>query len=168
MAKETPGAEQIILPSRIESIFIKRIAANIDVESIELNTKLGNCNLNIEARLRNDDAAQKLLGEYAMQYLIWHIVPAGAFNKKSEYKRDAKYSDGLAKHLRAEGIAILGRVFENVSIETSEYKAPDKIAKLIKQYIDLGFSEADAKAEAEKVQAKLASKNETKTDEESV
>jgi hypothetical protein len=146
--------------------------ANRDVEAIKLDTKLGNCELKIKAQLQNDDKAMKLLGEYAMQYLIWHVVPAGAFNKKSDYKRDSEFSDALANHLISEGKTVLGKVFSDITIETAKYNAPDKIAKLIKQYIDLGFSEADAKSEAEKVQAKIAAtKTAAKTevkDEESV
>jgi hypothetical protein len=134
------------------------------VESIKLETKLGNCELNISAQLRNDDAAMKLLGENAMKYLVWHVLQASAFNKKSAYSNKSEYSDGLANHLISEGKAVLGDAFSDIKIETAKYSAPDKIAKLIKQFIDLGFSEADAKAEAEKVQAKLASKNETKTE----
>jgi hypothetical protein len=135
------------------------------VEAIKLNTKLGNCNLKVSAQLQNDDKAMKLLGEFAMQYLIWHVIPAGAFNKKSDYKRDSEYSDGLSKHLVSEGKSVLGKVFKDISIETSKYDAPDKIAKLIKQYMDIGLSEADAKVEAMKIAALVAKpKTETSTE----
>ena len=130
--------------------------ANKIVDSIKLITRLGNCNLKVSAQLQNNEKAQKLLGEYAMQFLIWHSLGSAAFNKKSDYSRDAKYSDGLAKHLKTEGISILNEVFEGVSIETSEHKPVDKIAKLVKEFISLGMPEADAKAMALQVQAKVA------------
>lgn len=140
------------------------MAANKDVNSIKLETRLGNCALDITAQLQNNEKAMKLLGEYALQFLVWHVVPASAYDKKSAFKRDSAYSDALGAHMQAEGIAILNEVFEGVEIKTSRYEKPDKIAKLVKEFISLGMSEADAKAMAESVQAKVAKKSQPESE----
>jgi hypothetical protein len=128
--------------------------ANRDVNSIKLDTKLGNCNLDITAQLR--EGKQDAVAEYAMQFLVWHVVGSQAFNKKSAFKRNAEFSDDLAKHVRATALDVLGDCFDSIVVKTSKYDAPDKIAKLIKEFVSLGMSEADAKAMAEQVQAKVA------------
>ncbi len=46
--------------------------ANRDVNSIKLDTKLGNCKLDISAQLRDGKAEDA--AEYAMQFLVWHVV----------------------------------------------------------------------------------------------
>jgi hypothetical protein len=125
----------------------------IMMEAIKLKTRLGKCNLDIQAHLRNDKTA--MLAEYAMQFLIWHVVGSQAFNSKSDFKRDALFSDELAKHVRSTSLEVLDECFENIQIKTSKYDAPDKIAKLIKEFVGLGMSEVDAKAMAEQVQAKV-------------
>lgn len=142
----------------IEVRSLKGMAANRDVESIKLNTKLGNCSLKVSAQLQESDEAKKLLGEYAMAYLIWHVIPAAAFNKKSDFSRDSKFSDELAAHLKNETKAVLNKAFSDVSIETSEHVKADPIEKLMKQYdVDRETAElflakskkANVKAEAE-------------------
>ena len=137
------------------------------MESIKLSTKLGNCALKVIAQLRNDDKAMKLLGEYAMSYLIWHVIPASAFNKKSDYSRDSQFSDGLARHLKTESIAVLSEVFDGVLIETSEHVKADPVEKLMKQY---ECDRETAEAFLAKVKGKTEAKTEVKqsTDEESV
>jgi hypothetical protein len=137
------------------------------MESIKLNTKLGNCNLKVSAQLRDDDKAKKLLGEYAMSYLIWHVIPASAFNKKSDYSRDSEFSDGLAKHLKTEGNAVLSEVFAGVSIETSKHVKADPVEKLMKQY---DCDRETAEAFLANIKKPTAAKTEVKqsTDEESV
>ena len=142
--------------------------ANRNVEAIKLETKLGNCKLEISAQLRNDDKAMKLLGENAMQYLIWHVVPAGAFNKKSDYSRNSEFSDGLAQHVRSETLSILGDCFDSIVVKTAKYDAPDKDAKMIKEYLSMGFDQAGAEAQLALVKANLAkSKKQPSTVEES-
>jgi hypothetical protein len=136
--------------------------ANRDVESIKLDTKLGNCELLISAQLRNDDKAMKLLGENAMKYLIWHVLQASAFNKKSAYSNKSEYSDGLSKHLITEGKAVLGDAFSDITIATKKYSAPDKDAKMIKEYLSMGFDQAGAEAQLALVKANLAKSKETK------
>src|SRR5215470_19216439 len=125
--------------------------ANISMP-ISIKTRLGNCKLNVSAELRNDKINK--LAEYAMQFLIWHNCGSEAFNGKSDYKRDAQYSIGLSDHMQTVCVDVLGEVFDSIKVETSKYEAPDKIAKLIKEFISLGMSEADAKAMAADVQAK--------------
>lgn len=132
-----------------------------DVESIKLNTRLGNCALDISAQLQNDDKAMQKLGEFALQFLIWHVVPASAYDKKSAFKRDSAYSDALAAHMTANCNSVLADCFKDIAIKTAKYDKPDPIAKLIKEFISLGMSEVDAKAMAAQVQAKTA-KPETK------
>jgi hypothetical protein len=146
------------------STMLERMLANRDVEAIKLNTRLGNCNLKISAQLQNNDKAMKLLGEYAMQFLIWHSLGSAAFNKKSDFVRDSAYSDALSAHLKNEGVSILNEVFEGVSIETSAYAKPDPIAKLVKEFISLGMSEDDAKAMAKSVQDKVQPKTDAKAE----
>ncbi|HEY1248992.1 MAG TPA: hypothetical protein VGE97_08405 [Nitrososphaera sp.] len=124
------------------------------MEAIKLNTRLGNCNLNIKAQLRNDKL--KLAGEYCLQFMVWHLLGSDAYNKKSDFKRDAMFSDALAKHLADRGKTVLSDCFSDIEIQTSKYDKPDPIAKLIKEFISLGMSEADAKAMADQVQAKTA------------
>jgi hypothetical protein len=124
------------------------MAANKDVNSIKLDTKLGNCNLDIQAQLREgkSDAA----AEYAMQFLVWHAVGSQAFNKKSDFKRNAPYSEDLAKHVRATAMSVLGDCFDSIVVKTSKYDAPSKLEKLTKEFVSLGYSVEDAKAFAEK------------------
>ena len=140
--------------------------ANKGVEAIKLNTRLGKCNLEIDCTLRNDDKAQKMLGQYALAFLTWHVIPASAYDKKSAFKRNSDYSDALGDHMRSETLKGLNDVFENIVVKTSKYDAPDPIAKLVKEFIGLGMSETEAKAMAEQVQAKVAKKQ--STDEEGV
>lgn len=158
------------MPSRKSWASLEGMAANRGMESIKLATRLGNCKLNISAQLVNTEKATKLLAEYAMQFLIWHSTGSEAFNGKSDFKRDAEYSDELANHVSAKAKAVLSDCFAGIEIETAAYVKPNPIAKLIKQYVSMGFSEVEAKAEAEKVQAILDAKTEVKplTDEESV
>ena len=144
------------------------MAANRGMESIKLATRLGNCKLEISAQLRNDEKANKLMAEYAMQFLIWHSAGSQAFNSKSDFARDAQFSDELAKHVRAKSLEVLSDCFDSIQIKTSAHVKADPIAKLIAQFVSLGFSEDEAKAEAAKVQATLASKEKPLTDEESV
>ncbi|HET6888608.1 MAG TPA: hypothetical protein VFH87_11885 [Candidatus Udaeobacter sp.] len=134
------------------------------MNSIKLNTRLGKCNLEIDAHLRTDEKAQAMLGQHALAFLVWHVIPASAYDKKSAYKRNSDYSDALGSHMRSETMKVLGDVFENIVVKTSKYDAPDPIAKLIKEFVSLGLSEADAKAQAEAVQAKIAKKPEQKTE----
>lgn len=171
MAKETPrltafycirNSNQICI--RLLYPFLARMLANRIVEAIKLNTRLGSCNLKVSAQLQNNDKAMKLLGEYAMQFLIWHVLGSAAFNKKSDFQRDSAFSDALAAHMVSEGTSILNEVFEGVAIETSAWVKPDPIAKLVKEFIGLGMSEADAKDMAKSVQAKVQPKTDAKAE----
>ena len=136
--------------------------ANRDVEAIKLNTKLGSCNLRIKAQLRNDDKAMQSLGNTAMQYLTWHSLGSAAFNSKSDFKREDAYSDALAKHLVSEAKSILGKVFEGIEIETSEYVKPVKKVLTADEII----SGIDKMSDADKAKmiAKLQQKSETKVE----
>lgn len=107
-----------------------------------------------------------MLGQHALAFLVWHVIPASAYDKKSAFKRNSDYSDALGAHMRSETLKGLNEVFENIVVKTSKYDAPDPIAKLIKEFVSLGMSESDAKAMAESVQAKVAKK--PSTDEEGV
>jgi hypothetical protein len=132
------------------------------MEAIKLSTKLGNCELEISAQVQNDKTKQ--LAEYAMQYLVWHVIPAEAYKKGSAFKRDSAYSDELSGHMVSTCNAELAKFFSDIEIKTAKWNKPDPIAKLIKEFISLGMDEASAKAMADQVQAKVASKTEEKTE----
>ena len=140
--------------------------ANRDVNSIKLDTKLGATRLEISAVAQNGKT--DAIAEYAMQFLVWHVVGSQAFNKKSDYKRNAEFSDGLANHVRATALDVLGDCFDSIVVKTSKAPVVDKMAKLIKEFVSLGYSADDAKALAEKTIASAPNtKQEPSTVEES-
>ena len=106
-----------------------------------------------------------MLAEFALQYLIWHVVPASAYGKDSDFKREDAYTEDLAAHMADATKDVLGDVFTDISVETAKYEKPDKMLKLIKEFVSMGMDETSAKAMALSVQAKLASKNEAKVEE---
>lgn len=117
---------------------------------IELKTKLGKVALSISAIMRKDMVEK--VAAFGLQYLVWHIVPAKAYEKNAEFKRDSAYSDKLAQYLSGKMAHVLGEYFDNIEITTSEYVAPDSaegiLAKLDK------MSDADIA----RIQAKIAAK----------
>ena len=125
------------------------------MESIKLDTRLGNCNLSIRAQLQNDEI--KAIAEFGLQYLVWHVIPASAYNSKSKFQRDTAFSDALAKHLVGESKDVLGKYFSEISIETSKWEKPDPVAKLAKAMAkELEITEADALAMIAASKAKSA------------
>lgn len=119
---------------------------------IKLKTKLGKIALSISAVMRNDENLIAKVLAFGLQYLVWHIVPAKAYEKTAPYRRDSAYSDKLAQYLADKMRDVLSPYFENIEIETSEYVAPDSaegiLAKLDK------MSDADIA----RIQAKIAAK----------
>lgn len=99
---------------------------------IALQTKIGNCALDISAELKTDENAQKTIGENAMQYIVWHSVPSAAFDKKSEFKRNSEYSDRLAEHLVATIKTEFAKSFSNVVVKTEKWLKPDSAEKILK------------------------------------
>jgi hypothetical protein len=132
------------------------------VNSIALKTKLGNCKLAISAQVQNDKINE--IAEFALQYLIWHVLPAEAYKKDSEFSRDSEFSDDLAEHLTKAGGALLRKFFTDVKLVADKYEKPDKLAKQIKEWVSMGMSEADAIDMAKSVQAKLQSKPEAEVE----
>ena len=102
------------------------------MQAIKIATRLGNCAMIISARMLETDKALKALAEYATKYLIWHEVGSEAFNKASDFKRDAEYSDGLSKHLIAVGNDKLSECFTDIVITTSKYDKPNTVDAVIK------------------------------------
>jgi hypothetical protein len=128
------------------------------MDSIKLNTRLGNCKLNISAQVQNDKIEKVLV--FALKYLIWHVVQGNAFSKDSGFSNKSEYNEKLSEHMIGASKKVLGDYFSDIEIATAGYDKPDPIAKLIKQYMDLGISEVDAKAMAADVQAKIAKSTE--------
>ena len=160
MAKETPRLiriESAVANQNFRSARLSADSRHIGVNSISLKTKLGKTNLKIRAALRNDKINE--VAAFALQYLIWHVIPGTAFNSKSDFKREDAFSEAGAKHLVGVSKSILEKFFSDVEIETSEYTGVDKLAKLVKQFVDLGFSESEAKAKADETMAQLAAMN---------
>jgi len=133
------------------------------MDAIKLNTRLGNSTLKLSGVLRNDKI--KEIAEFALQYLTWHVWPASAYSKDSGFKRDDEYSDALSDHLKSEGQTLLGKFFTDVKIETAKWDKPSPIAKLIKDFLGLGFSEDEAKVMAADTLKKLQAKNNGATEE---
>jgi len=127
------------------------------MNSIKLNTRLGACKLKISAQVQNDKI--ETLAELAMQYLIWHAVPAVAYSKDSDFARENEFSDVLAKHVADSAKDVLADCFSDIEIATSEYLKPntaDKIIAGIDKMSDEDFAKLEAKAEARR--AKQAAK----------
>lgn len=127
-----------------------------DTKPIELATSLGNASIKIEAIAKSDKAME--IAKFALQYLIWHVVPSKAYNKDSKFKRNADYSDALVEHLKSAINTHVGGLFDNIKLTFDKVVVADPIEKLIKDYVGLGFSEVDAKALAADALAKLKEK----------
>lgn len=130
---------------------------------ISLKTKLGNCKLVISAQLRklSDEMTAKLVTK-ALQFIVWHEIPAKAFAKDEPFKRDSAYSEDLEAHLITHGNAILAPFFEEISWGTGKVEKLSPYDKAVKEFISLGLSEDDAKAMAKTAMDKIAaSKTET-------
>lgn len=121
----------------------------------ELKTKLGSCNMVFKGQLRND-RIQKL-ADFALMYLIWHIIPQKAFAKDMPFKRDAAFSPELVKHLRVISLSILGDYYSDISLEMSQYVAPDSAEGIIAKIDKLdaaGIAKIEAKLAAAKAKQK--------------
>jgi polyhydroxyalkanoate synthesis regulator phasin len=138
----------------------ERIAANDIVEAIKLSTALGNCKLNISAQLQNDKMDK--IAKFALQYLIWHVIPAEAYKKDSDFKRDTEYSDKLAAYMVATCKSELAELFSDIEITTAKVVKVAPIDKLIKEFKSLGMTEDVAKKMAAEVLEKAKAKTEAK------
>lgn len=125
---------------------------------ISLKTKLGNCKLNIGAQLRKLDEAilAKLIGK-ALQFIIWHEVPAKAFAKDESFKRDSDYSPELEKHLIKHATALLEPYFEGIAFETALYEKPIKVVDYAK------LTDAEKAKIREQVLAEIAAESKAVT-----
>lgn len=128
-----------------------------EIKPIELATSLGQCAVKISAKAKADKATE--IAKFALQYLIWHVVPSKAYNKESKFKRNSDYSDALIAHLKAAIETHVGSLFDGITLTFDKVVVADPIEKLIKDYVGLGFTEADAKALAADALAKLQAKN---------
>lgn len=141
-----------------------RMGANRIVESIKLETSIGNCALNISAAIRNDKMS--VLGLEAMKYLVWHKGQSVAFKKDSGFTNKSAYSESLSNHLVSVLKTVLGVCFQDIEVKTALEVKQSPVDRLAKQFIDLGYSADDAKALAEKTIANSpkTTKSETKVE----
>jgi hypothetical protein len=130
------------------------------MDSISLNTALGNCALDIKAELRNDKL--QAIGDNAMAYLVWHKVPSSAYSKKSAFKRDSEYSAELEAHLVEHVKSVLGNCFQNIEIKASKYVKPEP--KVLSADQILAGLDKLSDSDKAKLIAKLAPKTEQKSE----
>ena len=98
-------------------------------QRIALKTSLGKCKLAISALLQNDKMNEAAL--LAMSQLTFHVWPSKAYAKKESYKRESAFSKELAAHMKRHGLAVLGKIFEDIKIDVSEeiVKSPEERAR---------------------------------------
>lgn len=138
MAKVTPWDNKAHflwcakLSMRFPTMDYARIAAKRSMQ-IGLKTKLGSCKLDISAQLRKlSEADLKKLVLRAMQYIIWHEVPAKAFAKEESFKRDAVFSPEFADHVSRFIELMLSDYFDGIKIGTEQYVKPIKVVDYAK------------------------------------
>ena len=125
------------------------------MEAIKLNTRLGKVKMAIIATLRNDKVLD--VAKIAARHIVYHEVPsaAGLDKDDSKFQRTTAYSAELAEFVVASTKEGLGDLFESVEITASEHISVTPLEKLVKQFIGLGMTEADAKVLAEKTMASV-------------
>lgn len=134
------------------------IGANRGMQ-ISLKTKLGNCKLAIACQLRKlDEAVMAKLVVKALQFIIWHEVPAKAFAKDESFKRDSEYSPELEKHLIKHSTALLEPWFESIAFETALYERPVKLTaeQIVEALSDDDFAKLVERRKAAKTAPKPA------------
>jgi hypothetical protein len=106
------------------------MAAKRDMQ-IKLDTNLGAISLEISAECEGNEK----IGKAAMQYAVFHQVPATAFKKGSGFKRDSAYSEDL-RDIVAEAVELRLKAagFDAISVKASKHiAAPSANRRAIKQ-----------------------------------
>jgi hypothetical protein len=127
------------------------------MKNIELDSRLGNVALKIKGIANVSEKQMALAYEYAMTFLLFHKVGSKVFRAKGGWDRKAKFSENLAKDVVQACKDIIGDIFTDVAVSTSEYIAADPWDKLRVQMKSLDFSDsaiekiiAEKKSAAEK------------------
>jgi hypothetical protein len=113
---------------------------------IKLDSRLGNVGLNISADAVITEAAQVLAFTDAMTFRLFHKVGSKVFGKKGGHSRDEKFSEDLAKDVKAGVLDILSPIFAGIEVITSVHIPTDPWDVLRKQMKSLDFSEAQIEA----------------------
>jgi len=111
--------------------------ATATLNGVELKTSLGKCKLGIKANLQDGKLGEA--AKLALTYLVFHVIPAKAYAKKESFKRDSAYSPELSAHVKSHALTVLGKIFQDISIEMGEEITLTAEERARRDFVELGL-----------------------------